>query len=97
RCDRTIVGAIEECAGELDTLLILARRATSDAGTEALLDLEADAAGRAREDAEQLRLIGEVHRLVVRAVAQTECIVQLANRLGHPLRSLKGPVIDRGV
>jgi hypothetical protein len=70
RLDRAIVRAIEEGAGELHALMVLLRGATADARAEALLHLEANAAGGSWKDAEQLRLIGIVHGLVVGAVAQ---------------------------
>jgi hypothetical protein len=53
-----------------------------------------DAAGRAREDLEELRLIGEVHRLLEPAVAEAERIIQLAHRLADALRAVEGTVVD---
>src|SRR5439155_1013979 len=61
---RRIVGAVEECAHQRDPLIVLPRRTSTDAWAEALPDLVADASWRAREDLEQLWLIGEVHRLI---------------------------------
>ena len=95
--DRTVVVAVEKRARELHALVVLLRRATADARAEALLHLEADAARGARKDAEQLGLIGEVHRLVGRAIAQAEHVVQLAHGLADALRALKRTVVDRRV
>ena len=53
-----------------------------------------DAARRAREDLEELRLIGEVHRLVEPAVAQAERVVELAHRLADALRAVERAVVD---
>ena len=46
---------------------------------------------------EQLRLIGEVHRLVGGTVAQAEHVVQLAHRLADAGRAHERSVVDRGV
>src|SRR5437867_3352783 len=93
----SVVRAVEEGTRKLHALPVLARRASADAGTEALLHLETNATRRARKHRKQLRLIGEMHRLVERAIAQAKRVVELANGLADALRSLEGPVVHRRV
>jgi len=68
--DRSVIGAVEKAARQLHARGVVARGAAADARTETLLHLEADAAGGSWKDAKQLRLVGEVHRMIVGAVAQ---------------------------
>jgi hypothetical protein len=83
---------------EQHALAILVLRARRHARAQALVDLEADAARRARGDlherrGEELLLVGEAHRHVLRAVAQEEHVGELAHRLGHAVRALERPVV----
>src|SRR5256714_15401169 len=68
--------------------------ATADTWTEALLHFKPDPPGRAGEDAEQLGLVGEVHLLIIRAIAQAEHVIQLPHGFLDPLGALKRAIVD---
>jgi hypothetical protein len=54
----------------------------------------ANAAWGAGIEVKELRLIGEVHRLVEPAIAEAECVIQFADCLADPLRAVEWPVVD---
>src|SRR5687768_9583646 len=78
--DRAVIRAIEEGPGQSDALHVLGGRAGRDARAEALPYLVTQAPWRTRRKREQLRLIGEAHLFVERAIAQSEHVGQLPQR-----------------
>src|SRR6185437_11195982 len=81
--DRPVVDAIEKGASQRDAFVVLRHRAAANTWAEAFLDFEPYAPRRARKNLEQLGLVGEIHPLLRGAIAQTEHVVELANRLAH--------------
>jgi len=94
RVHRTVVRAVEEAAHQPHTLVVLGRRASADTRPETFLDLVANAARRARIDVKELRLIGEVHRLIEPAITKAECVVELAHRFADAVCTVERTVVD---
>src|SRR6185437_3753299 len=91
------IDAIEKGASQRDAFVVLRHRAAANTWAETFLDFEPYAPRRARKNLEQLGLVGEIHPLLRGAVAQTEHVVELTNRLAHAHGSHKGPVVNRRV
>src|SRR6185437_14847647 len=90
-----IVRAIQKGTSQVEPLGVLVLRARGHARTQALAHLVADAARRARK-LEELLLVGEMHAPVVRAVAQTKNVIELAHGLANALRTVEWAVIRGG-